>query len=188
MPTSSANYPNLPGHLKIIEAYSKFLQPYNFDRSTTPLSSIMAKLLVLNGPNLNLLGVRETNIYGSTGLEDIVRCCQAVANDLGHDLIGFQSNAEHELLDRVHEASRAGVDFIILNPAALTHTSIGLRDALLGVEIPFIEVHLSNVFARESFRHRSYLSDIAIGVISGLGAQGYELAVQAADRYLSSHA
>jgi 3-dehydroquinate dehydratase-2 len=147
----------------------------------------MATLLVLNGPNLNLLGSRETGIYGKVCLEEIMRRCRTLAKALGHELDGFQSNAEHELVDRIHKAGREHVDFIIFNPGAFTHTSIGLRDALLGVDLPFIEIHLSNVFAREAFRHRSYLSDIAVGVISGLGPQGYELAVQAADRHLSSH-
>jgi 3-dehydroquinate dehydratase-2 len=147
----------------------------------------MAKLLLLNGPNLNLLGTREPGVYGSITLADIEQQCAALARALGpHELSSFQSNAEHELLDRIHTARREGVAFVVINPAALTHTSVALRDALLGVGIPFIEVHLSNVFARESFRHRSYLSDIAVGVISGLGAQGYELALRAADRYLAT--
>ncbi len=147
----------------------------------------MATLLLLNGPNLNLLGGRETNIYGNATLEDIVQRCHSLAEDLGHRLHHFQSNAEHELLGRIHSARAEGVEFIILNPAAYTHTSIALRDALLGVDIPFIEIHLSNIFARESFRQRSYFSDIARGIITGLGAQGYELALQAAAHYLSSH-
>lgn len=147
----------------------------------------MAKLLLLNGPNLNLLGTREPGVYGSTTLADIEQQCVELARTLGpHELSSFQSNAEHELLDRIHTARQEGVAFVVINPAALTHTSVALRDALLGVGIPFIEVHLSNVFARESFRHHSYLSDIAVGVISGLGAQGYELAVRAADRYLAT--
>ncbi len=138
----------------------------------------MASILVLNGPNLNLLGTREPATYGSTTLADIEQRLHALAE--GHALAFFQSNHEGELIDRIHQAGREGVDFILINPAALTHTSVGLRDALLGVDIPFIEIHLSNVFARESFRHHSYLSDIAVGVISGLGAQGYELALAAA--------
>ncbi|HYQ91911.1 MAG TPA: type II 3-dehydroquinate dehydratase [Candidatus Competibacteraceae bacterium] len=146
----------------------------------------MAKLLILNGPNLNLLGSREPAVYGSTTLDDICRCCEALAQTLGHELLFFQSNAEHELVERIQQAYREQVDFIVINPAAYTHTSIALRDALLAVSIPFIEVHLSNVFARDSFRHHSYLSDIAVGVISGLGAQGYELALQAADRRLDN--
>lgn len=146
----------------------------------------MANLLLLNGPNLNLLGTREPAVYGSTTLADIERRCVELARELGpHELACFQSNAEHALLDRIHAARQDGVAFIMINPAALTHTSVALRDALLGVGIPFIEVHLSNVFARELFRHHSYLSDIAVGVISGLGAQGYELALRAADHYLA---
>ena len=146
----------------------------------------MAKLLILNGPNLNLLGSREPAVYGSTTLDDIRRGCAALAQPLGHELLFFQSNAEHELVERIQQAYRERVDFIVINPAAYTHTSIALRDVLLAVDIPFIEVHLSNVFARDSFRHHSYLSDIAVGVISGLGVQGYELAIQAADCYLAT--
>ncbi len=138
----------------------------------------MASILVLNGPNLNLLGTREPATYGSTTLADIEQRLRTLAE--GHTLAFFQSNHEGALIDRIHQAGREDVDFILINPAALTHTSIGLRDALLGVDIPFIEIHLSNVFAREPFRHHSYLSDIAVGVISGLGAQGYELALAAA--------
>lgn len=145
-----------------------------------------AKLLFLNGPNLNLLGTREPGIYGSLTLDDIGRRCEALARELGdYEVLFFQSNAEHALVERIQGAHREDIGFIIFNPAAYTHTSIALRDALLGVGIPFIEVHLSNVFAREPFRHRSYLSDIAVGVISGLGAQGYELALRAADRFLA---
>lgn len=144
----------------------------------------MASLLVLNGPNLNLLGKREPEVYGSTTLDEITRMLKAEADRLGHSLEQFQSNAEHELIERIHEAQGQGVQFIIINPGALTHTSIALRDALLGVAIPFIEVHLSNVFARETYRHHSYLSDIAIGVISGLGVQGYLFAIGAADKKL----
>jgi 3-dehydroquinate dehydratase-2 len=147
----------------------------------------MAKLLLLNGPNLNLLGAREPTVYGSTTLTGIEQRCVALARELGpHDLSCFQSNAEHALLDHIHAARQDSVEFIVINPAAFTHTSVALRDALLGVGIPFIEVHLSNVFAREPFRHHSYLSDIAVGVISGLGAQGYELALRAADHYLAT--
>ena len=147
----------------------------------------MAKLLLLNGPNLNLLGTREPGIYGADTLAAIERRCMALAMELGsHDLACFQSNAEHALIDRIHAADLEGVAFIVINPAAFTHTSVALRDALLGVGIPFIEVHLSNVFAREPFRHHSYLSDIAVGVVSGLGPQGYELALRAADRHLAT--
>lgn len=145
----------------------------------------MASILVLNGPNLNLLGTREPEIYGSQTLSDISEQLAVTASDAGHQLECFQSNAEHALIDRIHAARDESVDFIIINPAALTHTSIALRDALLGVQIPFIEVHLSNVYARESFRHHSYLSDVAQGVICGLGAQGYDFALTAALKALS---
>lgn len=145
----------------------------------------MAKLLILNGPNLNLLGTREPAVYGVVTLDSIRERCERLAQSLGHELSFFQSNAEHELVGRIQAAYGEQVGFIVFNPAAYTHTSVTLRDALLAVAIPFIEVHLSNVFAREPFRHHSYLSDIAVGVISGLGAQGYELALQAADRYLA---
>jgi len=137
----------------------------------------MATLLVLHGPNLNLLGTREPEGYGSITLADINQHLTALAKEKGHRLLALQSNAEYELINRVHEAKKEGVDFILINPAGLTHTSVALRDALLAVSIPFIEVHLSNVFAREEFRHHSYFSDIAVGVISGLGAKGYELAL-----------
>ena len=140
----------------------------------------MAKILVLNGPNLNLLGTREPEHYGLTSLDDIDKELTVLAKKAGHELASFQSNAEHELVDRTHQAATDGVAFIIINPAAFTHTSVALRDALAGVAIPFIEVHLSNVHARESFRHHSYFSEIAVGVICWLGAQGYELALQAA--------
>lgn len=145
----------------------------------------MAKILLLNGPNLNLLGQREPEIYGRETLEEIVQRAGETATALGHDLEAFQSNAEHELVERIHQAGREGVGMIIFNPGAFTHTSIALRDALLGVEIPFIELHLSNVFAREDFRQHSFLTDIACGVISGLGATGYVLAVEAAHERLS---
>jgi 3-dehydroquinate dehydratase-2 len=140
----------------------------------------MATILVLNGPNLNLLGSREPEIYGATTLAEIdaglaQRCAQS-----GHRFDSFQSNAEHALIDRIHAARGEAVDFILINPGAFTHTSIALRDALLGVNIPFIEVHISNVHAREPFRRHSYLSDVAVGVICGLGPQGYALALEAA--------
>jgi 3-dehydroquinate dehydratase-2 len=144
----------------------------------------MAKILIMHGPNLNLLGIREPEIYGSKTLDDINSESEQQALSLGHSLEVFQSNAEHELVDRIHKAQQDGVDIIIINPGAFTHTSIALRDALLGVAIPFIEVHLSNVFSREEFRQHSFLSDIAIGVISGLGARGYTLAVQSIDDHL----
>ncbi|MFW1677997.1 type II 3-dehydroquinate dehydratase [Pontibacter sp. JAM-7] len=140
----------------------------------------MAKILLLNGPNLNLLGKREPDIYGRETLADICDALSVQAKASGHDLLHLQSNAEAALLERIHAAQEEGVAFIIINPAALTHTSIALRDALLGVNIPFIEVHLSNVHAREDFRQHSYLSDVAIGVICGFGAEGYTFALQAA--------
>lgn len=145
----------------------------------------MARLLVIHGPNLNLLGQREPDHYGTLALSDIDARLRERATAAGHELTSFQSNAEHELIERVHRAPADSVAYIVINPAALTHTSIALRDALLAVGLPFIEVHLSNVHAREDFRHRSYLSDVADGVISGLGAVGYELAVEAAIRKLA---
>ena len=137
----------------------------------------MADVLVINGPNLNLLGRREPDHYGRATLDDIRQGLEVAGTHSGVTVAFMQSNAEHELVEAVHAAGREGVRFIIANPAAFTHTSIALRDALLAVAIPFIEVHLSNVHAREEFRARSYFSDIAVGVISGLGAQGYELAL-----------
>jgi 3-dehydroquinate dehydratase-2 len=145
----------------------------------------MATILVINGPNLNLLGVREPGHYGSDDLESINARLAAQAEAAGHQLSTFQSNAEHELLERIHQAREQAVAWIIINPAAFTHTSVALRDALSAVAIPFIEVHLSNVHAREEFRRHSFFSDIASGVISGLGAQGYELALAAVIRRLS---
>lgn len=142
----------------------------------------MATFLVLHGPNLNLLGTREPEIYGSQTLDDVNALLKARAAEQGHLLSTMQSNAEHEIIDRIHTAYRDKVDFILINPAAFTHTSVAIRDALAGVKIPFIEVHLSNVFAREPFRHHSYLSDIAKGVICGLGVHGYLLALEAAIR------
>jgi 3-dehydroquinate dehydratase-2 len=132
-----------------------------------------------------LLGSREPEVYGATRLSDIEASSKTLAEELGHSLNCFQSNAEHELIDRVQQAARDGVDFIILNPGAFTHTSVALRDALLAVSIPFIEIHLSNTFAREEFRHHSYFSDIAISCLFGFGAYGYELALQAASHYVS---
>jgi 3-dehydroquinate dehydratase-2 len=140
----------------------------------------MATILVLHGPNLNLLGLREPGIYGATTLDDINRNLTQIAIAAGHHLQTLQSNAEYELIDRIHDARKEGIDFIIINPAAFTHTSVALRDALLGVDIPFIEVHLSNVHKREAFRQHSYFSDVAQGVICGFGATSYELALQAA--------
>jgi 3-dehydroquinate dehydratase-2 len=145
----------------------------------------MSDFLLINGPNLNLLGSREPEVYGATRLSDIEARSKTLAEELGHSLSCFQSNAEHELIDRVQQAARDGVDFIILNPGAFTHTSVALRDALLAVSIPFIEIHLSNTFAREEFRHHSYFSDIANSCLFGFGAYGYELALQAASHYVS---
>ena len=146
----------------------------------------MARLLLLNGPNLNLLGLREPGLYGDRTLESIEQRCIEVARAAGCDLVAFQSNAEHELIERIHRAPGEGFGFLIFNPGAYTHTSIALRDALIGVRLPFIEVHLSNTHAREPFRQRSYFSDVAAGVITGLGPLGYELAVQAAVQRLAS--
>ena len=145
----------------------------------------MARLLLLNGPNLNLLGSREPATYGSVTLAAIEQRAVAVAKDAGHELATFQSNAEHELINRIHQAGRESVALIIFNPAGFTHTSVALRDALLGVAIPFIEVHLSNIHAREPWRHHSYFSDVAAGTVLGFGAFGYELAIRAAIERLS---
>ncbi|BCL74752.1 3-dehydroquinate dehydratase 1 [Jeongeupia sp. HS-3] len=134
-------------------------------------------ILVLHGPNLNLLGVREPQHYGADTLADINARLVGIAAQQGAKLEAFQSNREYELIDRIHAALSDGTDFIVINPAAFTHTSVALRDALAGVKIPFVEVHLSNVHARESFRHHSYFSDLATGVICGLGAKGYEYAL-----------
>ena len=140
----------------------------------------MPDLLVINGPNLNLLGTREPEHYGSDTLDSINSKLSQIAASNDLSLESVQSNAEAELIEHIHNAAKNNVRFIIINPAAFTHTSVALRDALSGVDIPFIEIHLSNVHAREAFREHSYFSDIAAGVISGLGAQGYELALQAA--------
>ncbi len=134
-------------------------------------------ILVLHGPNLNLLGTREPEHYGRDTLAQIDARLKKRAAAAGAQLAAFQSNAESELVDRIHQAGKSGIDFILINPAAFTHTSVALRDAISAVGIPFIEVHLSNVFAREPFRHHSYFSDLAVGVISGLGPMGYELAL-----------
>lgn len=141
---------------------------------------LSARILVLHGPNLNLLGTREPEIYGRTTLADIHNEMEARARRDGVQIESFQSNSEDGLIDRVQSARAEGVEFIIVNPGGYTHTSVALRDALAAVSIPFIEVHLSNIFARESFRHHSYFSDIAVGTICGLGAQGYGLALEAA--------
>lgn len=140
----------------------------------------MASILVLHGPNLNLLGTREPEVYGAATLDDINQALTDAATSAGHHLLTMQSNAEYELIERIHEARNEGINFILFNPGAFTHTSIALRDALLGVNIPFIEVHLSNVYKRESFRQQSFLSDIAEGVITGFGSQSYLLALTAA--------
>jgi len=138
------------------------------------------KVLLLNGPNLNLLGTREPSLYGATTLADVEQRLTALAEARGASLETFQSNAEHELVERIQRLARDPVDFVIINPGAFTHTSVALRDALLAVAVPFIEVHLSNVNAREPFRRHSYFSDVAVGSIVGLGAAGYELALTAA--------
>lgn len=148
----------------------------------------MASLLVLQGPNLNLLGTREPGTYGNVTLEQIHADLRERAAVAGHQLSTFQSNIEGELINRIQAAAHDGTDFILFNPAAFTHTSIALRDALLAVAIPFIEIHLSNVFKREAFRHHSYFSDIAVGVIAGLGNTGYQLALTAALAQLNSNA
>lgn len=146
----------------------------------------MAKILVLHGPNLNLLGTREPQHYGLSTLEEINQRVSDMASEAGHILTAKQSNAEHMLVEFVQSAAAEGVDYIVINPAAYTHTSVALRDALIASEIPFVEVHLSNVYKREDFRHRSYFSDIAEGVISGFGAQGYEFGIRAALTYLQN--
>lgn len=148
----------------------------------------MAKILVLHGPNLNLLGTREPEIYGRETLAEINRQLTGLAQAGGHELICFQSNAEHELIDRIQQSREERTALILFNPGAFTHTSIALRDALAAVAIPFIEVHLSNVHAREPFRRHSYLSDIAVGVICGFGADSYRLALEAAMRRLPATA
>ena len=136
-------------------------------------------IFIINGPNLNLLGQREPNHYGRQTLDDIVTGLMAQAEAHGAELDAFQSNAEHELIDRIHLAGEQQIQFIIFNPAAFTHTSVALRDALLGVAVPFFEVHLSNVHRREPFRHHSYFSDVAEGIIAGFGPKGYQLALEA---------
>jgi len=147
----------------------------------------MATIQILHGPNLNMLGTREPGHYGSDDLQQINNRLEQQAKAAGHLCECFQSNAEFELIDKIHQGKSNGIAFIIFNPAAFTHTSIALRDALLSVDTPFIEVHLSNVYQRESFRHHSYFSDIAKGTITGLGAQGYELALQASFKQLDNN-
>jgi len=146
----------------------------------------VARILVLHGPNLNLLGAREPDLYGRTTLAAIDAELARIAQASGHELATFQSNAEHALVERVQAAANDGTAFVLLNPAAFTHTSIALRDALAAVAIPFVEVHLSNVHAREAFRHHSYFSDLAVGVIAGFGADSYRLALDAALRRLAA--
>jgi 3-dehydroquinate dehydratase-2 len=145
----------------------------------------MARFLLINGPNLNLLGKREPELYGRVSLSEIEARLQKLAAQLGHQLDAMQSNHEGALIDAIHRAGGQGVDFILINPGGLTHSSVSLRDALLGVGIPFIEVHLSNVAAREPFRRRSFFADIAVGSVVGLGAQGYELALRGAAAHLA---
>ena len=145
----------------------------------------MKKILVINGPNLNLLGSREPEVYGAEDLQSIENELMKQAYDESIDLKCFQSNAEHEIVDSIHDGNKNNVNFILINPGAFTHTSIAIRDALLAVDIPFYEIHLSNTFAREEFRHKSYFSDIARGCIIGLGSQGYKLGLAAAIKELN---
>ena len=145
----------------------------------------MSKFMLLNGPNLNLLGTREPEVYGSVTLEEIEKKLGLMASESGHELICYQSNAEHALVEQIHLAKKENVKCIVFNPGAFTHSSIAIRDALSGVEIPFIEVHISNIYSREDFRQKSFLSDIAEGVISGLGIEGYELALDSATKKYS---
>lgn len=161
----------------------------SFDNRVGRLIGIirMASIVVLNGPNLNLLGVREPAIYGDQKLADIQQNLESVAEAAGHQIQFSQHNAEHEIIERIHQAFSLAVDFILINPAAFTHTSIAIRDAFLATKIPFIEVHLSNVHSREAFRQHSYLSDIAQGVICGFGALSYELALRAAFKQLDEN-
>lgn len=162
-------------------------RPYYVDASFVnekDRCTYMSNILILNGPNLNLLGTREPDKYGVVSLDKIIETLDHQAKESGSNLVSVQSNAEHELIEKIHAAPNEGVDFILFNPGGFTHSSVALRDALLAVKIPFIEVHLSNVYAREDFRKHSYFSDIAVGVISGLGPIGYELALQAAIAYL----
>ena len=169
-------------------AYVFILRLFSFNlpltcRDRRQNGEMMATILLLNGPNLNLLGTREPDVYGSMTLAAIEKSVAAAAGKLGHGLEAFQSNAEAELVDRVQDAA-GHVEFILLNPGGFTHTSVALRDALLAVGIPFVEIHISNIYGREDFRKKSYYSDIAVGTIAGLGPQGYELALLAAHQYL----
>ena len=170
---------------RILEKLKSFLSVEHYLK-TVQYSKLMALITVLNGPNLNLLGSREPTLYGHCTLRDIQTKLEGLAHKLGHQLDFFQNNAEHEIVEHIHQAGVELVDFIIINPAAFTHTSIAIRDALLATKISFIEIHLSNIYAREPFRKHSYFSDIAEGVISGLGAAGYELALQAANQILAA--
>ena len=147
----------------------------------------MASVLLLNGPNLNLLGEREPEHYGHDSLPELEKRLQGQAKALGHTLTAFQSNHEGVLVDRVQQARRDSTAFLLLNPGGYTHSSVALRDALAAVKLPFIEIHVSNIHAREPFRRQSYFSDLAVGSITGLGTQGYELALLAADRWLQTH-
>ena len=147
----------------------------------------MARILVLNGPNLNLLGTREPAVYGHGTLAELIGRLEDLARARGVEVVAFQANAEHLLIDQIHAAKESGINAILVNPGALSHTSIALRDAFAGVALPFVEVHLSNVYAREPFRHHSYLSDIAAGVIVGLGPLGYELGLEALLRRVAAH-
>ena len=140
----------------------------------------MANILLINGPNLNLLGSREPDLYGEVNLENIEGCLTELAKKHGHSLDCFQSNAEHEIVDKIQASQNSDTQFILINPGAFTHTSIAMRDALLAINIPFFEIHLSNTFSREDFRHKSYFSDVASGCLIGLGSHGYELALLAA--------
>ncbi len=146
----------------------------------------MARLLLINGPNLRLLGQREPEVYGHTTLEEIEGLLMRLAEERNHELLCYQNDAEHELLNRIHKAREEDIELILFNPAAFTHTSIVLRVALLAVGIPFIEIHLSNVAAREEFRQQSFFSDIAIGTVTGFGVTSYELALLAAERHLGA--
>ena len=143
-------------------------------------------ILILNGPNLNMLGVREPDHYGAQTLDDIITNAEQIASDAGLTLAHHQDNSEAGLIERIHQAGGENVQYIIINPAAFTHTSVAIRDAMLAVDIPFCEIHLSNVYKREEFRSKSYFSDIAQGVISGFGAQGYEFAMHAAIKHISA--
>ncbi len=151
-----------------------------------PVPGLPLRVLVLHGPNLNLLGSREPGHYGLATLDDINRALVSRGEAAGAAVETFQNNHEGALIDRIHQAAREQVDFIVFNPAGYTHTSVALRDALAAAAIPFVEVHLSNIYARESFRHHSYFSDLAVGVVSGLGAHGYELALEYALRNLQN--